>query len=89
MGTPDFAVGTLDALHDAGHEILAVYTQPDRPKGRSGKLVPSPVKEAAEKSSSSKKTTTTKVKKSATAKAATTAKAKAAATTKKPASKKK
>ncbi len=49
MGTPDFAVAALNRIAEAGHEILAVYTQPDRPKGRSGKLVPSPVKEAAEK----------------------------------------
>ena len=47
MGTPDFAVGALDALVKAGHEITAVVTQPDKPKGRSGQLVFSPVKEYA------------------------------------------
>ncbi len=44
MGTPDFAVGALQALIDAGHEITAVVTQPDKAKGRSGQLVYSPVK---------------------------------------------
>ena len=34
MGTPDFAVPTLDAIVDAGHEVIAVITQPDKPKGR-------------------------------------------------------
>ncbi len=48
MGTPDFAKTILEGLCEAGHEITAVYTQPDRPKGRSGKPVPSPVKEYAE-----------------------------------------
>lgn len=44
MGTPDFAVPTLDALADAGHDIAAVYTQPPRPGGRRGRaLTPSPV----------------------------------------------
>lgn len=47
MGTPDFAVGALDALCGAGHEIVAVVTQPDKPKGRSGRLSFSPVKEYA------------------------------------------
>lgn len=47
MGTPEFAVGSLRALAEAGHEILEVYTQPDKPKGRSGKPAPSPVKEYA------------------------------------------
>ena len=47
MGTPEFAVPTLEALVRAGHEIVAVYTQPDRPKGRGQQLVPPPVKEAA------------------------------------------
>ncbi len=47
MGTPDFAVGALEALIAAGHEITAVVTQPDKPKGRSGKLSFSPVKECA------------------------------------------
>ena len=36
MGTPDFAVTTLDALYQAGHEIVLVVTQPDKPKGRKG-----------------------------------------------------
>ncbi len=47
MGTPDFAVGALEALIKAGHEIRAVVTQPDKAKGRSGKLLPPPVKECA------------------------------------------
>ncbi len=47
MGTPDFAVGTLEALIRAGHEISLVVSQPDRPKGRGHELVPTPVKEAA------------------------------------------
>lgn len=47
MGTPDFAAGILKSLISAGHEITAVVTQPDRPKGRSGALVFSPVKEVA------------------------------------------
>ncbi len=47
MGTPDFARGALEALLGAGHEILAVVTQPDRARGRSGRLQPSPVKECA------------------------------------------
>ena len=38
MGTPDFAVPVLDALADAGHEILAVVAQPDKPRGRGKKL---------------------------------------------------
>jgi methionyl-tRNA formyltransferase len=49
MGTPEFAVPTLDALAAAGHEITAVYTQPPRPGGRRGReLVPSPVQFRAE-----------------------------------------
>lgn len=48
MGTPDFAVPALAALHEAGHEILAVYTQPPRPAGRGKKLRPSPVQVKAE-----------------------------------------
>lgn len=47
LGTPDFAVGALDALIGAGHEILAVVTQPDKPKGRSKELICPPVKEYA------------------------------------------
>ena len=42
MGTPDFAVPTLDALVEAGHEIVAVVAQPDRPKGRGQKMVSPP-----------------------------------------------
>lgn len=48
MGTPDFAVAALDALHAAGHEIVAVYSQPPRPAGRGHKLQPSPVQKRAE-----------------------------------------
>ena len=47
MGTPDFAVGPLKALVEAGHEVTAVVTQPDTAKGRSGKLQCTPVKECA------------------------------------------
>ena len=47
MGTPDFAKESLDAIYNAGHEILGVVTNPDRPKGRGMKLVASPVKEYA------------------------------------------
>ena len=47
MGTPDFAVGTLEAIIKAGHEVLLVVTQPDKPKGRSGALQFPPVKECA------------------------------------------
>ena len=47
MGTPDFAAGSLKSLINAGYEISAVVTQPDRPKGRSGQPVFSPVKEAS------------------------------------------
>ncbi|MDR7865657.1 MAG: methionyl-tRNA formyltransferase [Sporomusaceae bacterium] len=47
MGTPDFAVPCLDRLVADGHDVAAVVTQPDRPKGRGQKLAPSPVKEAA------------------------------------------
>ena len=46
-GTPDFAASALAALIEAEHEILAVLTQPDRPKGRGMKLTPSPVKTLA------------------------------------------
>jgi len=49
MGTPDFAVPALQALVDAGHEVVAAYTQPPRPGGRRGKeLTPTPVHEAAD-----------------------------------------
>ena len=47
MGTPDFAVGTLEAIVGAGHEVAAVVTQPDKPKGRGGVMAMSPVKECA------------------------------------------
>jgi len=46
-GTPEFAVPPLDALHGAGHELVAVYTQPDRPAGRGQALTASPVKRRA------------------------------------------
>ncbi len=48
MGTPDFAVAALNALHGAGHDIAAVYCQPPRPVGRGLKLQPSPVQKRAE-----------------------------------------
>ncbi len=47
MGTPDFAVGTLQAIIDAGHEVVCVVTQPDKPKGRGKGVAMSPVKECA------------------------------------------
>jgi len=47
MGTPEFAVPILAALLAAGHEIAAVYTQPDRPAGRKKRLTPPPVKDFA------------------------------------------
>ena len=47
MGTPDFAEKSLEAVYNAGHEILAVVTNPDRPKGRGMKMVASPAKEFA------------------------------------------
>ena len=47
MGTPEFAVPAADAIYKAGHKVLAVFTQPDKAKGRSGKLVFPPVKEWA------------------------------------------
>ena len=48
MGTPEFSVPILDALHGAGHEIAAVYSQPPRPAGRGKKARPSPVQAHAE-----------------------------------------
>jgi methionyl-tRNA formyltransferase len=48
MGTPDFAVPTLDALIEAGHEVAAVYSQPPRRAGRGKALSPSPVQRRAE-----------------------------------------
>lgn len=47
MGTPDFAVPTLQTLIESEHEVIGVVTQPDRPKGRGGKMQYSPVKEIA------------------------------------------
>lgn len=47
MGTPDFSVPSLEALIAAGHEVVGVFTQPDKPKGRGGKVQMSPVKECA------------------------------------------
>ncbi len=47
MGTPDFAVPCLEALKNAGHDIAAVFTQPDKPKNRGHKMTPPPVKECA------------------------------------------
>ena len=47
-GTPDFAARHLDALLSSGHQIVGVFTQPDRPAGRGKKLMPSPVKVLAE-----------------------------------------
>lgn len=47
MGTPEFSVPPLKALLDAGHEVVGIFTQPDRPKGRGGKVQMSPVKELA------------------------------------------
>ncbi len=46
-GTPDFAVPGLETVLESGHELLAVYTQPDRPAGRGRQLTPSPVKQRA------------------------------------------
>lgn len=48
MGTPEFAVPTLESLLNSGHEVTAVYTQPDRPRGRGHRLRPTPVAEAAQ-----------------------------------------
>lgn len=47
MGTPDFSVGTLEALIAAGHEVMLAVTQPDKPKGRGKSMQYPPVKEAA------------------------------------------
>ena len=49
MGTPDFATGTLEEIVLAGHEVVGVVTQPDKPKGRGKTLMPTPVKEVAMK----------------------------------------
>lgn len=47
MGTPDFAVGALEAIVQAGHEVVAVVTQPDKPKGRGKEVQMTPVKQCA------------------------------------------
>lgn len=47
MGTPDFAVGALEAIMEAGHQVTAVVTQPDKPKGRGKEVQMSPVKACA------------------------------------------
>ena len=47
MGTPSFAVPSLERTVEAGHDVVAVFTQPDRPKGRGHKDAMPPVKEAA------------------------------------------
>src|SRR5260370_32453689 len=47
LGTPSFAVPTLERIVAAGHHVSAVLTQPDRPKGRGGQVAASPVKETA------------------------------------------
>ena len=44
MGTPEFAVPSLDALCELGYDVVGVFTQPDRPAGRGKKLTPCPVK---------------------------------------------
>ena len=49
MGTPDFSVGTLEALIQAGHEITLVVSQPDKPKGRGHEMAPTPVKLVAQR----------------------------------------
>lgn len=51
MGTPAFSVPILQALVDGGHQVAGVFTQPDKPKGRGGKVTMSPVKEFAQKKS--------------------------------------
>src|ERR1700678_1735277 len=47
LGTPAFAVPTLERIVEAGYQVLSVLTQPDRPRGRGQQLAQSPVKEAA------------------------------------------
>ncbi|MBQ8555643.1 MAG: methionyl-tRNA formyltransferase [Clostridia bacterium] len=47
MGTPDFAVPSLKAMCENGYEVVGVFTQPDRPKGRGNKVIASPVKQYA------------------------------------------
>lgn len=51
MGTPDFAKESLEAIYNEGHNIIAVITNPDRPKGRGMKMIASPVKEFAQEKS--------------------------------------
>ena len=48
LGTGDFALPMFEYLYEAGHEILALITQPDRPQGRKQELIPSPIKKAAQ-----------------------------------------
>lgn len=48
MGTPDFSVPCLRALAESQHTVTAVFTQPDKPKGRGYKMIPTPVKQAAQ-----------------------------------------
>ena len=48
LGTPDFGVPSLQALVNAGHQVVGVFTQPDKPKGRGNKMLPSPVKVCAQ-----------------------------------------
>ena len=47
MGTPDFSVPTLESLAESGHQVVAVVTQPDKPKGRGKEVQMPPVKQAA------------------------------------------
>ena len=47
MGTPEFSVPILQALADGGYQVVGVFTQPDKPRGRGGKVSVSPVKECA------------------------------------------
>ena len=47
MGTPAFAVPSLEKLIEAGHSVVGVFSQPDKPKNRGMKLLPTPVKECA------------------------------------------
>ncbi len=49
MGTPDFAVPCLETLCENGHDVCGVFTQPDKPKGRGYKMIPTPVKVCAQK----------------------------------------
>lgn len=49
MGTPDFAVGALESIIDAGHEVVLAVTQPDKPKGRGKEMAMPPIKECAVK----------------------------------------